>query len=152
MANNAQVKYDESMSMMQLVGLYNELTGKSIKKFDSKAKGVQRIQAFLEKNAPETAVAADKDEDKTPVQKKGKRKIAEADAARTQQIAILLRKTEKSIDELRSDFNTSYKNITGSLFDIRHGQRIELMDDEQLVRRRDGLRSFYSIRPIADTE
>lgn len=130
------------MTIAELTATYNELSGKSVKKVDSKAKGIAKIEKLIAEQAPKKPAKPAKVK---KVKTEGERKIAEADAERQGKVLELLRKGEHSIKGLQAIFNTTYKNITGNLFYIRKGKGETMVEGEELVRRREGMTSFYSI-------
>jgi len=113
-----------------------------VKKVDSKAKGIAKIEKLIAEQAPKKPAKPAKVK---KVKTEGERKIAEADAERQGKVLELLRKGEHSIKGLQAIFNTTYKNITGNLFYIRKGKGETMVEGEELVRRREGMTSFYSI-------
>lgn len=116
------------MTGPQLTAYYNELTGKSIKKFSTKKLGIKAIEKVL-----------------PTVDDKPAKKNAQSNNERTVQVLDVLRKKEMTVADLMEMFSTKYKNITGDLFDIRKGRGVDLTEGEEVVRRREGLKNFYSI-------
>lgn len=137
------MKNVNEMSGPELVAEYNRLTGKSIKKFSTKADGIKAVNKALD-----AAVIGDE----KPAPKKGKVKPAPKKAKKVRDdeprdgvmITMMRGGHEFTIKQFMAQFNTEYKNITGSLFNIRK-TGAGLHAGEKLTSRREGMTTFYTI-------
>jgi hypothetical protein len=126
------MKNINEMSGPELVAEYNKITGKSIKKFSTKADGVK---ALTKARAAQPAPAKEYT---------SKQRVKDGDS-RTEIAVELMRKKAYTIPQLMDEFKTTYKNITGTLFFIRK-KRIALHANEQLVCTREGMVRYYAIQ------
>lgn len=139
------VKNLEAMSGPELVAQYNLLTGKSIKKFSTKADGIKAVTKALAA-LPDPVV---EEKPKKAAKKKAVKADKEVVVSRTDLAVELLRKGAYTINELMEEFNTTYKNITGTLFYIRKLGK-GLRADEKLRSIRVGMKTTYTLCPEAD--
>jgi hypothetical protein len=132
------------LTMAGLVDLYQELTGKSIKKFDSKAKGIARLEKLIAELPDEAPEAEEvQAEEEAPAAKPKSKKTP----GRTAQVVEIIRSRPASVNFLVEHFGTSYKNITGDLYLIRNrGEKFGLASDEVLKQTRDGATRLYSVQ------
>lgn len=120
------------LSMADLVALYKELTGKTIKKFDSKPKGVARIEKLLaeRKAQHEEEIEAEGETEEAADEKP---KAPRSKGGRTAEVVKMLREKPYTTQELMDHFDTKYKNVTGDLYLIRNrGEAYGLHGDERL--------------------
>jgi hypothetical protein len=130
-----------TMSLADLAVMYNELTGKSIKKFDSKAKGIARIQKVLADMKASHDDELDGQDDPAPKAEETSQATTEKTERgpragnRTVEVVELLRMQATTVPEMVEFFDTKYKNITGDLYLIRNrGEKYGLAADERLVK------------------
>lgn len=119
---NTIMKSLEIMTIKELTAYYNELTGKSIKKFSQKSIAMQRIIAILPKVPT------------TPKTTKKKGRILD--------VYECLKGNDWTIASLMKHFDTNYKNITGDLHRIR---RDLLAEGEELLSRTEDRQKIFRI-------
>lgn len=153
----------------ELTAHWNELTNSALKKFDSKQKGVDRILAHYDKigadpgsiteydevaRSPDDEVMEEPAKKKASGGEKGKKKNVTKDSSsgkikqqrgRIRKTLELLREDDYSIQGLMEKLDTTYKNITGDLYIIRHGLAPGLSDDEELISHRSGKTMLYGV-------